>query len=93
MIDITSKTCTYVVYILYSNPGGAAVLNKNGDKIGHVTSGCPSPTLQKNIAMAYVPNKVSKIGTTHAVEVRKKINPCKIVKMPFVPANYHFPKK
>lgn len=73
--------------------GGTAVLDKNGQKIGQVTSGCPSPTLQKNVAMAYVPNSQSKIGTEHSVEVRKKVNPAVVVKMPFVPAKYYFPAK
>lgn len=72
---------------------GAPVLDIDGNKIGHVTSGCPSPTLQKNIAMAYVPNSKSKSGTELQAEVRKKSYIVKVVKMPFVPAKYHFPPK
>nr|XP_039261229.1 aminomethyltransferase, mitochondrial-like [Styela clava] len=72
---------------------GASVFDNNGAEIGCVTSGCPSPTLQKNIAMAYVPTESSKIGTLFSVQVRKKVHPAKIVKMPFTPAKYYFPAK
>lgn len=72
---------------------GAPVCDSDGNEIGHVTSGCPSPTLQKNIAMAYIPNDVSKIGTKHHVLVRKKLLSSQVVKMPFTPANYYTPPK
>ncbi|XP_069952994.1 aminomethyltransferase, mitochondrial isoform X3 [Cherax quadricarinatus] len=40
-----------------------AVLDADGNKIGDVTSGCPAPSLELNIAMAYVPAAYSKSGT------------------------------
>lgn len=72
---------------------GAKVCDAEGNEIGHVTSGCPSPSLQKNIAMAYIPNLSSKIGSVHRVLVRKKLLEAKVVKMPFTPAKYYMPPK
>lgn len=72
---------------------GAPICDENGVEIGRVTSGCPSPTLKKNISMAYVPTKNSKIGTSFSVQVRKKYHAAKIVKMPFTPAKYYFPSE
>lgn len=68
---------------------GAEVLNSGGQAVGIVTSGCPSPTLGNNIAMAYVPRALSKIGTKLQLKVRKRTVPAEIVKMPFVPSNYY----
>lgn len=58
------------------------------DVIGTVTSGCPSPTLGKNIAMGYVKNGMHKAGTQVGVVVRGKKRRAEIVKMPFVKARY-----
>ncbi|CAG8608274.1 2452_t:CDS:2, partial [Acaulospora colombiana] len=56
---------------------------------GKVTSGGPSPTLQKNIAMGYVKTECSKVGTSLRVKVRNRMQDAKVVKMPFVPARYY----
>lgn len=66
----------------------AKVLSTDGAEIGIVTSGGPSPTLKKPIAMAYLPSKLSKAGTKVAVEVRGKAHPAVVTKLPFVPTNY-----
>lgn len=68
---------------------GAAVLDSNMTNIGTVTSGCPSPTLGKNMAMAYIDRSYSKNGTMVNVQVRKKSFSAKVVKMPFVPTSYY----
>ena len=47
------------------------VLN-DGKVIGHITTGSPSPTLGKNIAMALVDVEHAKAGTEMAVEIRGK---------------------
>lgn len=60
--------------------------------IGRVTSGCPSPTLGKNIAMAYVESGKHKVGTEVEVEVRGKRRKATVVKMPFVASKYFKPK-
>ncbi|NXN14132.1 GCST protein, partial [Indicator maculatus] len=56
---------------------------------GTVTSGCPSPSLGKNIAMGYVETSHSRTGTALTVEVRKKQHPALVTKMPFVPTQYY----
>jgi aminomethyltransferase len=57
----------------------------NGEKVGHITSGCVSPSTGKNIALAYVKN-LSEIciGTTIQVMIREKLHDAKIVKRPFI---------
>ncbi|XP_053151854.1 aminomethyltransferase, mitochondrial isoform X2 [Hemicordylus capensis] len=57
--------------------------------LGEVTSGCPSPCLQKNIAMGYVESEHSKLSTALTVEVRKKNCPALVTKMPFVSTHYY----
>ncbi|XP_030667635.1 aminomethyltransferase, mitochondrial isoform X4 [Nomascus leucogenys] len=44
------------------------ILNMEGINIGTVTSGCPSPSLKKNVAMGYVPCEYSRPGTMLLVE-------------------------
>ncbi|KAI2529610.1 aminomethyltransferase [Homo sapiens] len=65
------------------------ILNMEGTKIGTVTSGCPSPSLKKNVAMGYVPCEYSRPGTMLLVEVRRKQQMAVVSKMPFVPTNYY----
>jgi aminomethyltransferase len=60
----------------------------NGTELGVVTSGGPSPTLGKPIAMARVSTSV-KVGDEVHVEIRKKLRKGKVVKMPFVPTKYY----
>jgi len=68
---------------------GATVVNAAGEAIGKVTSGGFSPTLQRPIAMAYVPMELSETGTAITVEQRGKTIACTVADMPFVPHNYH----
>ncbi|KAF3910175.1 Aminomethyltransferase [Orbilia brochopaga] len=71
---------------------GALIMDSEGTKnIGHITSGCPSPTLGKNVAMGYVDDAFKKSGTEIAVQVRGKPRKAVIAKMPFVPSKYHKP--
>lgn len=61
---------------------------KDGEKVGIVTSGCVSPTLGVNIAMAYVKNdKNICIGSTVQVMIREKLHDAEVVKRPFVTKN------
>jgi aminomethyltransferase len=66
-----------------------AEILSEGNVIGKVTSGCPSPCLKQNIAMGYVKSGFHKVGTKVDVKVRNKIRQGSIVKMPFVPSRYH----
>jgi aminomethyltransferase len=54
-----------------------------GRAIGVVTSGSPSPTLGKNIALAYVPPAMSAIGTPIYVEIRSQKARAQVVPTPF----------
>ncbi|XP_003217649.1 aminomethyltransferase, mitochondrial [Anolis carolinensis] len=65
------------------------ILGPKDKAIGEITSGCPSPCLQKNVAMGYVESEYSKVGTSLTVEVRKKSCPSLVTKMPFVPTHYY----
>ncbi|HTP68620.1 MAG TPA: glycine cleavage system aminomethyltransferase GcvT [Dongiaceae bacterium] len=62
---------------------GYRCLNEQGEAIGYVTSGSPSPTLGKNIALAYVPPSKSSIGTTICVELRSQKCKAQVVATPF----------
>jgi len=53
------------------------------EKVGEVTSGTLSPTLNRAIALAYVPTKLAKIGQELQVEIRGKNYPATVVKKPF----------
>jgi len=55
----------------------------SGNPIGQVTSGSPSPTLGKNIALAYVPNSHAALGTSVFVSIRGKAVEARVVKLPF----------
>ncbi|KAK0104561.1 Aminomethyltransferase, mitochondrial [Cadophora gregata] len=67
---------------------GAEIVNEKGEKIGNITSGCPSPTLGKNVAMGYIKDGLHKSGTDVEVVVRGKKRKAKVTKMPFVPSRY-----
>ena len=54
-----------------------------GNKIGYVTSGTQSPSLQKAIGMGYVTLKNSSINSEIIIMVRDKFLKAKIVKIPF----------
>jgi aminomethyltransferase len=55
----------------------------NGEVVGQVTSGTYGPTVEKSIALAYVPTPLSKVGTALAVRIRSKDVPATVVKTPF----------
>src|SRR3989442_4860402 len=57
--------------------------NEAGEPIGVVTSGSPSPTLGKNIALAYVPPAFSAMGTVLYVEIRGQKCKAQVVPTPF----------
>ncbi len=62
---------------------GYKVFDCAGEEIGIVTSGSPSPTLCKNIALAYVPPEFAAVGTLLCVEVRSQRIKAQVVPTPF----------
>ena len=68
---------------------GAMVLDREANEVGKVTSGTFSPTLQRPIAMAYVPLAMAEPGTVVKLGQRGKLYQATVTAMPFVPHNYH----
>ena len=60
------------------------VVDAQNQPIGRVTSGTRSPSLDKNIAMAYVDAAFAKPDTEVFIDIRGKQAPAKVVKMPFL---------
>ena len=58
-------------------------VHRGGEHVGHVTSGCLSPTLDKVIAMGYVPTELSAEGTEFEIDLGKSRTSARVVKMPF----------
>ncbi len=68
---------------------GVIVQDMDGNNIGHVTSGGPSPKLEAYVAMAYVPRTLGKQGTKLKLQIRNASLRAEVVKLPFVPAQYY----
>ena len=68
---------------------GAEIADMDGNVIGAVTSGGPSPTLGRNIAMGYVPPAFAALGTELKVIVRGKAAAAEVIDMPFVTQRYY----
>lgn len=61
----------------------------SGKRIGEVTSGLLSPTLDKPIAMGYVHADHAATGTRINAIVRGKVVAMQVIAMPFVPTHYY----
>jgi aminomethyltransferase len=68
---------------------GYRCLNEAGEPMGTVTSGSPSPTLGKNIALAYVPAEMAVPGAPIYVEIRNQKCKARVIPIPF----YKRPKR
>ena len=62
---------------------GCAIVDAEGQTIGEVTSGAPSPTLGKPIAMAYVPTELAEPGTEVTIDIRGRGQAANVVPLPF----------
>lgn len=67
---------------------GASVVDATGGEIGRVTSGGFSPSLQRAIAMAYVPAALAAPGTAVTLSQRGKAHAAVVADMPFIPHRY-----
>ena len=61
---------------------GYAILD-GSEKIGHVTSGSYSPTLDRNIGLGYVPDRVSTPGSRFQIDVRGRMVEAEVTTLPF----------
>jgi aminomethyltransferase len=64
------------------------IQDTSGQHLGEVTSGLLGPSIDRPIAMAYVPPQYAAIGTRVNAIVRGKSVPMEVVAMPFVPTRY-----
>ena len=68
---------------------GTTVLDADDNAIGTVTSGGFGPSAGGPVAMGYVAADAAETGRPVSLLVRGKPRPATIVKLPFVPHNYH----
>lgn len=66
----------------------SALQTKDGVAIGEVTSGLLGPTVNRPVAMAYVPPEFAAVGTGLQAMVRGKPVPMEVAALPFVPNRY-----
>ncbi len=62
---------------------GYDIVDTNGNKIGVVTSGTMSPSINKGIGMGYVPTIFADVGGKINIQIRKNAIPATVVKLPF----------
>ncbi|HHY50244.1 MAG TPA: glycine cleavage system aminomethyltransferase GcvT [Alphaproteobacteria bacterium] len=67
---------------------GTEILGPDGNVVGRVTSGGFSPTLNRAIALGFVPPALSRPGTALTVSVRGRAQPATVAELPFVPHRY-----
>jgi aminomethyltransferase len=68
---------------------GAVLVDAQGHKLGHVTSGTLAPTVNQPIAMAYLAANHAILNHEVYAEVRGKRQPMRVTALPFVPPGYH----
>ena len=62
---------------------GYEIVDGEGNKIGYVTSGTMSPSLNKGIGLGYVKTMFSDPGSGIYIQIRKNTVMAKVVKLPF----------
>jgi len=68
---------------------GVQLFDAQGHKLGHVTSGSLTPSVNQPIAMAYLAINHAAPGGEVYAEVRGKRYPMRVASMPFAPHRYH----
>ena len=67
---------------------GALIVDAQGHRLGHVTSGTLAPTVDRPIAMAYLASSHALPDHEVYAQVRGKNLPMRVTPMPFVPHRY-----
>ena len=67
---------------------GYAVLNREGEPIGEVTTGYHTISTDKSVCMALINTQYAKLDTDLQIQIRKKVFPGKVVKKQFYTKNY-----
>lgn len=75
--------------VIYSRPADGVTDPSKATAIGKVTSGTFSPCLKAAVSMGYVTPANAAEGSKIAIEVRGKLVPAVVSKMPFVPNRYY----
>jgi len=96
--QIKDGTCCKRVGIMYAEGPPARrdtpiFVGDAQQQVGLVSSGCPSPSLGKNIAMGYVYTEHSKVGTNLQLKIRDKMYCAEVTKMPFISTKYYTKSK
>jgi aminomethyltransferase len=79
---VKRKLCGLVVNARVVARKGHEVLSE-GKKVGEITRGIPSPTLRRNIALAYLPVELSVPGSEVEVVIRGNHYPAVVTRKPF----------
>lgn len=67
---------------------GYDVLDADSNRVGEITTGYHSITLDRNLAMALVDARVAALDTPLQVQVRRKVFPARVIKKRFYTPNY-----
>jgi aminomethyltransferase len=67
---------------------GQRVLNAEGEQVGEICSACYGASVGGPIAMAYIQRELGEPGTALSVDVRGKLIPVTVTRMPFSPQRY-----
>jgi len=68
---------------------GQAVLNGEGAQVGEICSACYGASVGGPVAMAYIERPLGEPGTGLNVDVRGKLVPVTVARMPFSPQRYY----
>ena len=68
---------------------GTVIVDRDGHKLGVVTSGTLAPTVNQAVAMAYLPVDHAIVAHEVYAEVRGKRLPMRVTPMPFTPNRYY----
>ena len=86
--EITNGTTRKLIGFLMESReiprSGHALLDKENNIIGQVSSGTQSPTLSKGIGLGYLDADFVKPGTKINVLIREKNCPARVIKLPFI---------